>query len=601
MADNLTAFLFEAHGAGWPGPDQPVTVRPGHVVLDEDSGLVALLAFEALGAPSAGGPVVLVVPGREAAGPDALADQRYLQTAAAAFGAWFARPGAGPAAALHRRRFAAPGAALASPAPGGGGAGALGMLALAATPLECAAAMAGRPLSRRRPRVLGVRLAGALPPDAGGAEALARLAGALGREAEGAVLEYFGDGVATLPMAERIAMASLAPRLLGVLASVFPCDDAARDYLAARGREDDWRRFAGAESFDRTVELDLSAAAPPRTGEAFAARVGPLAEDDELRVLADALDAQALPAGTRLEVVTGGRAARAALEADGTLERLARAGVTLLDAGDAAAGAALPEGALSCGDEDALDAGTVVSSVGALAARIAPPAGRAARTVAAPGSAVLDAAELLAPGDDAAPIERAASHRVPSPLPPLEGGLRGEVLLRAAGRVACSDLLPWGPRLRALRGDPAALAEHWGRGLDPAAAARGLARGGGLVVATGEYGTGEPAEPAARATAALGVRAVIAASFAPAHARALVMCGVAPLRFVRAGDAANLEAGDELELPMLAERLAAGPRVGVRHLARGLSFTVEHDLDAAACGLVRAGGLFGRPAEAGGN
>lgn len=86
MAKHLTAFLFEANGAGWPGPGRPVSLSPNHVVLDEDGGVVALLAFEALGGGRARCPVALVGPAREAAGPDALEDQRYLRTAAAAFG-----------------------------------------------------------------------------------------------------------------------------------------------------------------------------------------------------------------------------------------------------------------------------------------------------------------------------------------------------------------------------------------------------------------------------------------------------------------------------------------------------------------------------------
>jgi len=593
VADHLTAFLFEAHGAGWPGADRPASLHPGHVVLDEDSGLVSLLALEALGVECARSAVALVGPGREASGPDALDDQRYLRTAAAAFGLWFARPGAAPAAALHRRRFAAPGGLLASPVPGAAGAGALGMLALAAMPLECAAAMAGHPLVRPRPAVVGVRLSGALPAGAGGVEALEVLVAALGRGAAGAVLEYFGEGLAGLPMPDRIAMASLAPRRLGAVASVFPADDATREYLAARGREEDWRRFTGADTFERVVDLDLGAVAPPRGAGPLLARVGPLAEDDELRRLADALAAPEAADRAGLQVVTGGRAARAALEADGTLERLERAGVTLLDSGDTVAGAALPEGMLACGDEEALDAGAVPVSMASLAARCAPEAERTARTVAAPGSAALDPAELLAPGGEARPIERTTAHRRPAPLPPLEGGVRGEVLLCVEGRVRCAELLPWGPRVRARRGDAAALAELWGRGLDPQAASRGLARGGGFVVAGGEYGAGEPAEDAARATAALGVRAVLAPAFAPAHARALLLCGVVPLRLARDDDAANLAAGDELELPHLAERLAAGPRVAVRHLGRGVSFAAMHDLDDDGRALVRAGGLLG--------
>jgi len=597
VAANLTRFLLEAHGAGRPEPGRPVNVSPGHVVLDEESGVVAMLAFEALGGGRARCPVALVVPGREAAGPDTLDDQRYLRTAASAAGAWFARPGAGPAAALHRRRFADPGNCLASPVPGAAGAGALGMLVLAASPLECAAALAGQPLLRARPHVVGVHLTGALPAGAGGAEALAVLAAALGRAARGAVLEYYGDGLASLAMADRVAMSALAPRLLGAVASVFPSDEAVRDYLAARGREGDWRRFEGArESFDDTFELDLSKVASPRSSDFSSVRFGPYSEDDDLRVLADALAARARSLDTDVQVVLGGRAMRVALAADGTLERLVAAGVELLETSDLGAGLALPAGAIACGEEDGADPVTPPRSAASIAALLSGGAERAARTVAAPGTAALDPAELLAPAAGTAP-ERGALHRVPRPLSPLTGGLRGVVLLRGAGRVTCEQLLPWGPRTRALLGDADALGSHWGRGLDAGAAARGRAHRGGFAVTDGEYGAGEPAEAAARATAALGVRAVLAASFGEAHERALLLCGVLPLRWERADDAANVQVGDELELPLLAEVLPALSRVTVRHLTRGLSFGAVHALGARQLEMVRAGGLLGLALE----
>lgn len=598
MAANLTRFLLETHGAGRPEAGRPVRVSPGHVVLDEDSGVVALLAFEALGGGAVRCPVALVAPDREAAGPDELADQRYLRTAASACGAWFARPGAGPAAALHRRRFAGPGACLASPVQGAAGAGAFGMLVFAASPLECAAVLAGRPLLRAYPPIIGVRVTGMLPAGAGGVEALAALAEGIGRAARGAVLEFHGDGIASLAMADRIAMATLAPRVLGAAASIFPADDEVRDHLSARGRDEDWRRFEGAhEAFDSTLILDLETAATPRAGDAPAVRIGPHAEDDDLRALADALAARTGPPLANVQVVLGGRAMRAALAADGTLERLAGAGVELLVAGDVGAGVPPPEDALACGDEDALDSGATARSATALAALLSGGADVAGRTVAAPGTAALDPAELLPPLTGVTAIERGSGHRVPRPLPGLEGGLRGVVLLRGSGRVTCEELLPWGPRTRAQLGDADALATHWGRGLDPRAAARGLAHGGGFAVTDGEYGVGEPAEAAARATAALGVRAVLAASYGAAHERALVLCGVLPLRWERADDAANVLAGDELELPVLVEVLPAHARVTVRHLTRGLSFGARHALEERDLELVLAGGLLGLALE----
>ncbi|MBI5169502.1 MAG: hypothetical protein HZA61_08445, partial [Candidatus Eisenbacteria bacterium] len=123
MGPHLTRFLFTSHGAGWPDPGQPVAVRADQVLLDEDT-LDAMLAFEALRQGRHRCELALVAPAREASGPDAHEDQRYLMSAAAASGATFVRPGAGPVASVHRRRFAAPGRSLAAASPGCDGAGA---------------------------------------------------------------------------------------------------------------------------------------------------------------------------------------------------------------------------------------------------------------------------------------------------------------------------------------------------------------------------------------------------------------------------------------------------------------------------------------------
>src|SRR5262245_207422 len=141
MSTTLASFLLRSHGGHtWPAPGTPIEWRPDHVLLDDTDGTAAALAFEASGARRATCELVLVAPQREAGSPDGLADLRFLQSFASCAGAHFARPGAGMAGALYRRRFATPGRVLASTVPGAAAAGAIGMLALPACAIECAAA-----------------------------------------------------------------------------------------------------------------------------------------------------------------------------------------------------------------------------------------------------------------------------------------------------------------------------------------------------------------------------------------------------------------------------------------------------------------------------
>ncbi|MFN8587992.1 MAG: hypothetical protein U0704_09340 [Candidatus Eisenbacteria bacterium] len=204
----------------------------------------------------------------------------------------------------------------------------------------------------------------------------------------------------------------------------------------------------------------------------------------------------------------------------------------------------------------------------------------------------LASSELIEAGASAAPVERAPRHR-PAELPAvLAGSLRGVVLLDAGDHARADRIAGWGPRTFALRGDARALAEFAFRAFDEHAPARAAAHGGGFVVAGMQYGAGEHSEHAARAAAAAGVRAVIARSYAPGHARALASYGVLPLLW--RGEPADppLRTGDELEIVDAADAVGARHLV-VRHLTGGWQFELGHDLDARGLELVRAGGLLG--------
>jgi aconitate hydratase len=598
VTNHLASQLFAAHGAGWPAAGAPVRLRMGHVLLDERDGLVALLGFEALGRARVASDVALVAPAREADGPDARDDLAYLQAVACAIGALFVRPGAGPPAAVHRRGFAAPGRTLLAAMPGAAGAGAFGMLVLPGEPADAAAALAGEPLYTTRPRVAGVRLVGAPPAGVGGAEVLASLAGALAGAGRDALVEYHGEGVGSLPIAERVAMASLGGALLGARASLFPSDAVTRARLASRGRDADWRATsAGSEGFDLEIELDLGRV---RSGapDVSRVRIGSLAEDGDLRSLAAAARSGASLAGW--EVVVGGRSARAALAAGDVLAALESAGAAVIDAGAPRALAPLEPGTSACGEDGEVLAGRAraVSVAALLHAMGAAPAG-----ADAPVAAPLDGAEVLAPAPagEVRAVEHGAAHPLPVLPLPLTGSPRGPVVWSSARDVAVEDVLAWGPRAQARRGDAAALAAlAFQRGEGDTAVHAG---GWSVVAGAGRWGDGGPHEPAARALAALGVRVVFAAAFAPEHARALAAQGLLPLRWRRTEDAASIAVGDELELPGISEGLARGGRVMVRDLTRGLAFDVLPAVDGEWLDLVRAGGLLASlartPQEAG--
>src|SRR5262249_41292453 len=317
---------------------------------DDSDGTVAALAFMAAGATRVSCELALVALQREASGPDGIADLRFLQSFASAAGAHFARPGIGPAGALHRQRFASPGRVLASAVPGAAAAGALGLLALPACALECAAAMAGEPLLMPRPRVASVELTGVCDPGVSGIHVLAAVERRLAGEGVGAVLECRGTGLYSLTLADRLCIAARAGAVAGALATLFPSDDRTRAWLRSRGRDADWRRLEPSEQgFDTRVSLDLSQVRPVRA-DAVHIRVGPFAEDEGVLALARCASRSGIRPGISLEVVVPGRASLAVWTEAGALAALEAAGARILDRAAPTASSVPAEAALLGGD-----------------------------------------------------------------------------------------------------------------------------------------------------------------------------------------------------------------------------------------------------------
>ena len=209
----------------------------------------------------------------------------------------------------------------------------------------------------------------------------------------------------------------------------------------------------------------------------------------------------------------------------------------------------------------------------------------------------LEAAELLDGDGDSALPQHGPAHQVPVRTEAPSGPQRGVLIASLGDDATAARLLPWGPRAHAVRGDARALSQLLFRDLDPLAAARGTAEESGFVSAGARFGAGEPAEAAARALAALGVRAVLALSYAPAMRHHLVLHGVLPLLWRDSDTRDAARVGDELELTGLPEALVLGGRPIVRDLTRGLSLGVRHDLDPQTLELARAGGSLGTRAR----
>jgi len=637
-AISLTRGLVEARLAPAPGrgrvaaPGAEIALRPDHALMNLGSASLVFQAFEASGAAGVAGEMSLAcaewatAPTAFEAGDELL----YVQSAARRYGVHFSRPGNGRADHVYAARFAAPGRTVLSCAPGCAAAGALGALALAVSEVELAASLAGAPHVARMPEVWAIRLLGTLPPGVGAHDLAMDIARRLpGAGARPVMLEYCGPGVATLTQEERFAAVRMGA-VLGLPPAVFPSDEVTRGWLKAQGREPDWKPLTGDPEADavRVLEFHLDTLEPRVVRAAEGIDPLPLREVTgvpvgrvivgadaglaDLLLIAGELAGRQIAAGVELLVVPGSRQIRATLGACGALAALSGAGARIVDSEvrlvpgrDAGARVHLLCGAAVAGSghvRTVFRAGPAVAVASALAGLIADPREAPSPTMSFPLPERFVPCEVVTPKPAAAraafEIARGPAIRPLPSMPPLVTTLRGVVLQRFPDRLGTAGALADGPRVWRHRGDLAAMARHLYAGSDPTFAARALALGGGFVVAGADYGVGPHRPQVVLALVALGVRAVIATSFAPGHRAEMIRHGVLPLRRAGGsdpgdpGDPDGLAIGDELEIPGLPDVLEPNKPLAVRDLTRGTQFTLHHDLTPREIELVRAGGLL---------
>ncbi|WP_432092720.1 aconitate hydratase [Streptomyces sp. bgisy100] len=642
-AGTLAHQLIAAHlveGAALPGEE--IGLRVDQTLTQDATGTLVMQELEALGVDRVRTDLgvsyvdhnILQTDRRNAE------DHLFLRSAARRFGLWYSGPGNGVSHPLHMQRFGVPGRSLAGADSHTCAAGALGMLAIGVGGLDVALAMAGHPLRLRMPRIVGIRLTGVPPPWVGAKDVVLELLRRHGvKGAVGRILEYHGPGLAALTAMDRHVIANMGAEL-GATASVFPADEAVRAFLRSVGREEDFTELTAEPDarYDLTEEVDLSGLEPLIARPSSPDDVVPVREAAAEPVSQAVVGSSANPGLRDIAVVAAlvhGRQVAPGVSLDinptsrGVLLDLTRMGAT---ADLVAAGARIHQaGCLGCigmGQAPATGrnslrtvprnfrgrSGTAedavwlcspeTAAVSALTGRITDPREWAAETgTRHPEPALPDPAATVATLEEPLPPDVARTVRPErgpgiSGLPeldPLPDTLEGPVLLTAGDNVSTDDISPAGAAALPLRSDIPALAAFTFTRIDPGYPRRAAETPGPHFVVGGDnYGQGSSREHAAITPRHLGLRAVLATSFARIHRQNLANFGILPLTFDDPGDRDRIAVGDRLRLEGLHGSLApgAGAVLRVHNITRGEHYTVHHGLSARQCAAVLAGGVI---------
>jgi aconitate hydratase len=634
VGSTVARKLIDSHLIdGDPTPGAEIALRIDQTLAQDATGTLVMLEFEALELPEVRTELSAQYVDHNLLQADYrnADDHLFLRSAARRWGLWFSKPGNGVSHPVHMQRFGAPGKTLLGSDSHTCAAGSLGMLAMGTGGLDVAMAMAGEPYYVKMPEIWGVRLTGELPDWVSAKDVILEMLrrhdvdGGYGR-----IVEYHGPALEHLSAMDRHVIANMGAEL-GATTTVFPSDDAVRRFLAGEGREDDWVELLPDEDaeYDVTDEIDLSTLEPLIALPSSPGKVKPVREVAGTEITQALIGSSANPGLRDFQIaahVVAGRQTDDGVSFDinptsrQTLETLARTGAV---ADLVAAGARLNQaGCLGCIGVGQAPAGGAVSlrtvprnfpgrsgtrddqvylcspetaAASALTGRITDPRelDLEYRRFEPPEEPVVNTRMLVAPDPQPDLELRRGPNIKPLPdLEPLPDRIEAPVLHALGDDISTDEIMPAG-RALSLRSNIPELARFYFAQIDETSHDRAMEQrdGSGHVVVGGDnYGQGSSREHGALVPAYLGLRMVIAKSFARIHGQNLVNFGILPLLFCDPADLEGIEPGDVLSVDGLHEALGRREPLRVRHGDR--TFEARHDLSERQVRIVLAGGLI---------
>jgi len=638
VGENVTQKLIRSHLLeGTMRPDEEIGLRIDQTLTQDATGTLVMLELEAMELDRVQTELSVQYVDHNLLQEDFknADDHLFLESACRRFGLWYSRPGNGVSHPVHQERFGKPGKTLLGSDSHTPAAGAVGILAIGAGGLEVALAMAGFPFYVKMPRVWGVRLSGKLPDWVSAKDvALEMLRRHDVDGAVGCVVEYYGPGLSELSAMDRHVIANMGTEM-GATSTVFPSDKEVRRFLRTQARESDWIELLADRGcdYERHEEIDLSKlepliAMPSSPGNVvpvreaagtpiYQAYIGSSANPGyrDLAVAAEIVKGQQTHPRVSFDINPSSRQVLVELIRDGHLSALIQAGARLHQAGCNGCigmGQAPASGKISLRtvprnfpgrsgvrEDKVCLVSPETAAASALSGVITDPRtlGQKCPVIRESENRVVQT-RLLQPPPSHEESVRVKLEKGPNivTLPELEAlpeEFNLPVLLKVRDNISTDEILPAGTRVLPYRSNIPKIAEFTFDMVDTTYSKRALdvrEDGGHIVIGGSNYGQGSSREHAALAPRFLGLRLVVARSFARIHWQNLINFGILPLTFVEPADYDRIDAGDRVRIGNL-HRLGDHREGTVENLTRGTEFPVSHDLSPRQVDVVLAGGL----------
>ena len=635
MGKTIAQKIIAAHLlSGDMTPGSEISLKIDQTLTQDATGTMAYLEFETMGIPRVKTElsVAYVDHNTLQSGFENADDHRYLQTVANKYGVYFSRPGNGICHQVHLERFGKPGKTLIgsdSHTPTGGG---IGMLAFGAGGLDVAVAMGGGAYYITMPKMYKVELTGKLNPFVTAKDVSLEILRILSvKGGVGAIIEWGGPGVDTLSVPERATITNMGTEL-GATTSIFPSDETTRAFLKAQGREVDYVPLASDPDaeYDRIIPIDLSSLKPmiacPHSPDNIVnvdslkgtkvdqVCIGSCTNSslyDMLKVAA-MLKGKTVDPSVSLSVSPGSKQVLRMLADCGALSDILASGARVLEC---ACGPCIGMGfspnsagvSLRTFNRNFLGrSGTkdakvyLVSPETAVAAALTgyitdPTTMDPIADVTLPEAFTIDDSAILAPAsaEDAVNVEvlRGPNIKEFPKSKPFADELTAELVLKVEDNITTDHIMPAGAKILPYRSNIPFLSQFCFSVCDTTFPERAKAAGDGIIVGGSNYGQGSSREHAALVPMYLGIRCVIAKSFARIHVANLINAGILPLTFKNPADYDLLEQGHNLRLSDIQQGMRDGKILLVDENT-GKKMSLVCDLTQRQMDIVTAGGLL---------
>ncbi len=631
MPKNLVQKILDSHVAsGTPKAGEPVELVIDQTLTQDATGTMAYIQLEAMGVDQVKTElsVSYVDHNTLQSGSMNADDHAYLQSVAAKHGVLFSRPGNGICHQVHLERFAKPGRTLIGSDSHTPTAGAMASIAMGAGGLDVAKAMAGLTYRITYPEVVNVRLEGELPHGVSSKDIILELLRRLSvKGGVGRIFEYTGPGVKNLSVYQRATITNMGAEL-GATTSIFPSDETTRAFLARQQREEDYMPMEADPDadYDETVVINLSGLQPLAACPHSPDNVKPVSELSGMKVdqvsigsctnsgfedlmkAANVLKGKTVAPNVSLTVSPGSRQVLTKLIENGALATFVQAGARILEC---TCGPCIGMGQSPktdgvslrtfnrnfYGRSGTLSAGVyLVSPETAAASAVAgvftdPSTVDYSDAIPAEPSYV-DDSMICQPSDDPESVEIIRGPNI-KPLPentPLAAHIEKKAVIKLPDNITTDHIAPAGAEVLPYRSNIEKLSTFVFRNNKEGFADVCQANDGGFIVAGENYGQGSSREHAAMAPMYLGIKAVMAKSFARIHKANLINFGIIPLTF---GNPADYDDIDEMDVLAIEDTTqAATGKVSVKNVTKGTEYVMDCDITDDDFVLLQHGGAL---------